>query len=72
MHTRVCFYREQLLRLEHENKLLKMSADGNQEEQTHNLQSQLDDANARKNELETEVRYKVDKSNDRKYIISEA
>lgn len=48
-----------------------MSADGNQEEQTHNLQSQLDDANARKNELETEVRYKVDKSNDRKYIISE-
>ncbi|PVD23382.1 hypothetical protein C0Q70_16650 [Pomacea canaliculata] len=48
--------KEQLLRLEHENKLLKMSADGNQEEQTHNLQSQLDDANARKNELETEVR----------------
>ncbi|KAK7503948.1 hypothetical protein BaRGS_00004680 [Batillaria attramentaria] len=48
--------KEQLLRLEHENKMLKMGSAGNQDEQSQVLQSQLDDANARNNELETEVR----------------
>jgi protein HOOK3 len=52
----LCITREQLLRLEHENKLLKMSASGTQSEEVQDLQSRLDTASARNNELETEVR----------------
>lgn len=48
--------KEQLLRLEHENKMLKMESSGTQSEESEVLQSQLDDANARNNELQTEVR----------------
>jgi len=46
--------KERLLRLEHENKMLKMS--GMQEEVTQASQEMLDEVNSRKNELETEVR----------------
>ncbi|KAL8622498.1 hypothetical protein ACOMHN_034161 [Nucella lapillus] len=48
--------KEQLLRLEHENKMLKMESSGTQSEESEVLQSQLDDVNARNNELQTEVR----------------
>lgn len=51
------FYREKILRLEHENKMLKLrsnSTDGGDNDQV--LQSMLDDTNSRKNELETELR----------------
>ena len=45
-----------MLRLEHENKMLRMRNSGSEEEGSHVLQSMLDDANSRKNELETEIR----------------
>nr|ARR97151.1 protein Hook-like protein 3-like [Haliotis discus discus] len=48
--------KEKLLRLEHENRMLTMGSAGTQDEQTQLIQTMLDDANARKNELETEVR----------------
>ncbi|XP_041357301.1 protein Hook homolog 3-like isoform X2 [Gigantopelta aegis] len=48
--------KEKLLRLEHENKMLKMGTLGDHDKQTEGLQSLLDDATGRKNELETEVR----------------
>lgn len=48
--------REKLLRLEHENKMLKLRDTGDNDEQSQVLQNMLDDANLRKNELETEVR----------------
>ncbi len=49
-------FREKLIRLQHENKMLKLQAGENQDEQGQLLQSMLDDANARKNELESENR----------------
>ena len=49
--------REKLLRLEHENKMLKLRDTGDNEEQSQVLQTLLDDANLRKNELETELRW---------------
>jgi len=49
-------HREKLLRLEHENKMLKLRDTGDNEEQSQVLQTLLDDANLRKNELETELR----------------
>lgn len=53
-----CSYecREKMLRLEHENKMLRMRNSGSEEEGSHVLQSMLDDSNSRKNELETEIR----------------
>eukprot|EP00105_Crassostrea_gigas_P024105 XP_011444240.1 PREDICTED: protein Hook homolog 3 isoform X1 [Crassostrea gigas] len=48
--------KEKMLRLEHENKMLRMKSSGSEEEGSHVLQSMLDDANSRKNELETELR----------------
>nr|XP_022318582.1 protein Hook homolog 3-like [Crassostrea virginica] len=48
--------KEKMLRLEHENKMLRMRNSGSEEEGSHVLQSMLDDANSRKNELETEIR----------------
>lgn len=53
----LCHYREKMLRLEHENKMLRMKSSGSEEEGSHVLQSMLDDANSRKNELETELRW---------------
>ena len=50
-------HREKLLRLEHENKMLKLRDTGDNEEQSQVLQTLLDDANLRKNELETELRW---------------
>ncbi|XP_060072280.1 protein Hook homolog 3-like isoform X1 [Ylistrum balloti] len=48
--------KEKMLRLEHENKILKLRTSNDDSEQAPMLQSMLDDANARKNELETELR----------------
>jgi len=48
--------KEKLLRLEHDNKLLRMRSSAGQEEGTAASQEMLDEANARRNELETEVR----------------
>ena len=45
-----------MLRLEHENKMLKLQSSGESSEQSEMLQTMLDDANARKNELETDLR----------------
>ena len=50
-------FRERLIRLQHENKMLKLKQAENQDEQGQLLQTMLDDANARKNELESEIRY---------------
>uniref|UniRef100_A0AAR2KTK8 Protein Hook homolog 3 n=1 Tax=Pygocentrus nattereri TaxID=42514 RepID=A0AAR2KTK8_PYGNA len=48
--------RERLIRLQHENKMLKLNQEGSDNEQIALLKSLLEDANARKNELETENR----------------
>ena len=45
------------MRLEHENKMLKLQSSGESSEQSEMLQTMLDDANARKNELETDLRF---------------
>lgn len=52
----LCFYREHLIRLQHENKMLKLAQEGSDNEKIALLQSLLEDANRRKNELETENR----------------
>lgn len=51
-----CSFREKLIRLQHENKMLKINQEGSDNERIALLQSLLDDANLRKNELETENR----------------
>ncbi|XP_069369681.1 protein Hook homolog 3 isoform X1 [Paralichthys olivaceus] len=48
--------REHLIRLQHENKMLKLAQEGSDNEKITLLQSLLEDANRRKNELETENR----------------
>lgn len=48
--------RERLIRLQHENKMLKLAQEGSDNEKIALLQSLLEDANSRKNELETENR----------------
>uniref|UniRef100_A0A0B7ANI6 Calponin-homology (CH) domain-containing protein n=1 Tax=Arion vulgaris TaxID=1028688 RepID=A0A0B7ANI6_9EUPU len=48
--------KERLLRLEHENKMLKMGSSAGPDEQAIVSADLLDEANAKKNELETEVR----------------
>ncbi|XP_063067048.1 protein Hook homolog 3 [Engraulis encrasicolus] len=48
--------RERLIRLQHENKMLKINQEGSDNEKIALLQSLLEDANSRKNELETENR----------------
>ena len=45
------------MRLEHENKMLKMESGAGNEDSATVSSDLLDAANARKNELETEVRY---------------
>lgn len=52
----MCFHREHLIRLQHENKMLKLAQEGSDNEKIALLQSLLEDANRRKNELETENR----------------
>uniref|UniRef100_A0AAY4A4V4 Calponin-homology (CH) domain-containing protein n=1 Tax=Denticeps clupeoides TaxID=299321 RepID=A0AAY4A4V4_9TELE len=47
---------DRLIRLQHENKMLKLNQEGSDNEQIALLQSLLEDANSRKNELETENR----------------
>lgn len=49
--------RERLIRLQHENKMLKLNQEGSDNEKIVLLQSLLEDANIRKNELESENRY---------------
>uniref|UniRef100_A0A8C2C6H6 Hook microtubule tethering protein 3 n=1 Tax=Cyprinus carpio TaxID=7962 RepID=A0A8C2C6H6_CYPCA len=51
-----CLLRERLIRLQHENKMLKLAQEGSDNEQIALLQSLLEDVNSRKNELETENR----------------
>uniref|UniRef100_K7G533 Hook microtubule tethering protein 3 n=1 Tax=Pelodiscus sinensis TaxID=13735 RepID=K7G533_PELSI len=48
--------KEKLIRLQHENKMLKLNQEGSDNEKIALLQSLLDDANLRKNELESENR----------------
>ncbi|XP_041741216.1 protein Hook homolog 3 isoform X2 [Coregonus clupeaformis] len=48
--------RERLIRLQHENNMLKLAQEGSDNEKIALLQSLLEDANSRKNELETENR----------------
>ncbi|KAK1787262.1 hypothetical protein P4O66_002772 [Electrophorus voltai] len=48
--------RERMIRLQHENKMLKLNQEGSDNEQIALLKSLLEVANARKNELETENR----------------
>ncbi|XP_041753128.2 protein Hook homolog 3-like isoform X2 [Coregonus clupeaformis] len=48
--------RERLIRLQHENNMLKLAQEGSDNEKIALLQSLLEDANRRKNELETENR----------------
>jgi len=50
------FSREHLIRLQHENKMLKLAQEGSDNEKIALLQSLLEDANRRRNELETENR----------------
>ncbi|XP_071799501.1 protein Hook homolog 3-like isoform X1 [Asterias amurensis] len=48
--------REKIIRLQHENKMLKLKAGESSDENTQLLQSLLDDSNARRNDLESENR----------------
>ena len=48
--------KEKVLRLEHENKMLKLKSSSTEGDDSQVLQSMLDDTNSRKNELETELR----------------
>lgn len=48
--------RERMIRLQHENKMLKLAQDGSDNQQIALLQSLLEDANSRKSELEMENR----------------
>ncbi|XP_041666557.1 protein Hook homolog 3 isoform X3 [Cheilinus undulatus] len=48
--------REHLIRLQHENKMLKLAQEGSDNEKIALLQSLLEDSNRRNNELETENR----------------
>ncbi|XP_069631263.1 protein Hook homolog 3-like isoform X5 [Haliaeetus albicilla] len=48
--------KEKLIRLQHENKMLKLNQEGSDNEKITLLQSLLDGTNLRKNELETENR----------------
>ncbi|GAB6028871.1 Protein Hook 3, variant 3 [Chamberlinius hualienensis] len=48
--------KEKIIRLEHENKMLKISRQGSDDEQIQVLQSMLDDSKERQSELETETR----------------
>ena len=48
--------KEMFMRLQHENKLLKLEHSEKQDQEGELVQSMLDDANARKNELESENR----------------
>ncbi|CAH1243525.1 protein Hook homolog isoform X1 [Branchiostoma lanceolatum] len=48
--------KEKMIRLQHENKMLKLKAEGSDDERLAVSQAMLDDANARTNELETENR----------------
>ncbi|KAK3090840.1 hypothetical protein FSP39_015087 [Pinctada imbricata] len=48
--------KEKLLRLEHENKMLKLKSGKSEDDQSQVLESMLDDVSSRKNELETELR----------------
>uniref|UniRef100_A0A8C3ARQ9 Hook microtubule tethering protein 3 n=1 Tax=Cyclopterus lumpus TaxID=8103 RepID=A0A8C3ARQ9_CYCLU len=56
--------REHLIRLQHENKMLKLAQEGSDNEKIALLQSLLEDANRRKNELETENRSKLQELNN--------
>ncbi|XP_012511456.1 PREDICTED: protein Hook homolog 3 isoform X3 [Propithecus coquereli] len=56
--------REKLIRLQHENRMLKINQEGSDNEKIALLQSLLDDANLRKNELETENREKLHEANN--------
>uniref|UniRef100_A0A8B9Z584 Calponin-homology (CH) domain-containing protein n=1 Tax=Buteo japonicus TaxID=224669 RepID=A0A8B9Z584_9AVES len=56
--------KEKLIRLQHENKMLKLNQEGSDNEKIALLQSLLDDANLRKNELETENREKLHEANN--------
>uniref|UniRef100_A0A8D3B9C5 Protein Hook homolog 3 n=1 Tax=Scophthalmus maximus TaxID=52904 RepID=A0A8D3B9C5_SCOMX len=57
-------FREHLIRLQHENKMLKLAQEGSDNEKIALLQSLLEDASRRKNELETENREKVRELNN--------
>merc|ERR1712042_340167 len=60
MHAIPPEVKERIIRLQHENKMLKLARGEAEEEQAlcwgQLLQGMLDDANARKNEFESEVR----------------
>ncbi|XP_074239916.1 protein Hook homolog 3 isoform X3 [Saimiri boliviensis] len=56
--------REKLIRLQLENKMLKLNQEGSDNEKIALLQSLLDDANLRKSELETENREKLHEANN--------
>lgn len=49
-------YREHLIRLQHENKMLKLEQEGSDNQKIALLQSLLEDAGRRASELETENR----------------
>ena len=51
------YFRSKFIRLKHENKMLKLQIEGNENEKIQVLQSMLDDLKEQKNELETENRY---------------
>uniref|UniRef100_A0A8C6LM29 Protein Hook homolog 3 n=1 Tax=Nothobranchius furzeri TaxID=105023 RepID=A0A8C6LM29_NOTFU len=53
-----------LIRLQHENKMLKLAQEGSDNEKIALLQSLLEDANRRKSELETENREKLKEVNN--------
>ena len=54
--TSVCFSRERLIRLQHENKMLKLNQAENDGENSQLLQTMLEDSKERNAELESQVR----------------
>jgi len=51
-----------MLRLQHENKLLKLQRSSTTKAETELIQTQLEDTKARNSELESELRYVKKKS----------
>ena len=50
-------FRERLIRLQHENKMLKLQRAASEDDQSQVLQTMIEDTNRRNSELESECRY---------------
>uniref|UniRef100_A0A4W3K687 Hook microtubule-tethering protein 1 n=1 Tax=Callorhinchus milii TaxID=7868 RepID=A0A4W3K687_CALMI len=62
---------EKFIRLQHENKMLRLQQEGSENERISSLQKLLDEANRRKNELETENRLETQRGHELQHQIDD-